>query len=189
VRAYALNAASRELLLRLRAWPDDSTPRRCWAWTCAATKAAEVRFAAGDERVPALAWIVEVEPLLARLAEAVRYQPQVEVLASPQPAALTVVCEGRASATRAEFGVPSRSPPIRSAPSPPGWSVRNRMAAWPPVVRDGNVLALLPLGGAAGELGGAGLVGAGAARGRAAGAAGRVRTPRCRPPARTSWAS
>jgi 2-polyprenyl-6-methoxyphenol hydroxylase-like FAD-dependent oxidoreductase len=64
-----------------------------------------VRFSAADEGVEALAWIVDVEPLLARLYDAVRFQPQVELLPQPCAAALTVVCEGRASATRDEFGV------------------------------------------------------------------------------------
>ncbi|MCW5322477.1 hypothetical protein D8B25_08695 [Verminephrobacter aporrectodeae subsp. tuberculatae] len=53
----------------------------------------------------ALAWIVDVPALQARLAEALRFQPQVEVVAAPVSAALTVVCKGRSSSTRAEFGV------------------------------------------------------------------------------------
>jgi hypothetical protein len=50
--------------------------------------------------VPALAWIVDVPALEQRLAEAVRYQPQVEIVKEPVDAALTAVCEGRSSSTR-----------------------------------------------------------------------------------------
>jgi ubiquinone biosynthesis UbiH/UbiF/VisC/COQ6 family hydroxylase len=102
--------------------------------------------------VPALAWIVDVEPLLARLAEAVRFQPQVDVLSAPAPAALTVVCEGRASSTRAEFGVPfevtaytQRAIAARLACEKPHGCVAHQWFA------DGNVLALLPLGGPQGN--------------------------------------
>jgi ubiquinone biosynthesis UbiH/UbiF/VisC/COQ6 family hydroxylase len=49
-------------------------------------------------------WL-DVPALQARLSEALHYQPRIEPLAQPEAAALTVVCEGRASATRAEFGV------------------------------------------------------------------------------------
>jgi ubiquinone biosynthesis UbiH/UbiF/VisC/COQ6 family hydroxylase len=40
-----------------------------------------------------------------RLREAVRYQPGIEVLTAPADAALTVICEGKASVTRTERGV------------------------------------------------------------------------------------
>ena len=64
-----------------------------------------VHFDANAQGVDALAWIVDVPALEQRLAEAVRYQPQVEVVAEPVAAPLTAICEGRASSTRAEFGV------------------------------------------------------------------------------------
>jgi 2-polyprenyl-6-methoxyphenol hydroxylase-like FAD-dependent oxidoreductase len=148
VRAYALNAASRELLLRLRGWPDEmhATPVR--AIDVRGDEGGRVHFSAEDEGVDALAWIVDVEPLLARLHEAVRFQPQVELLAQPRPAALTVVCEGRASATRAEFGVnfdvasyPQRAIAARLECEKPHGGVARQ---W---FDDGNVLALLPVGG------------------------------------------
>jgi 2-polyprenyl-6-methoxyphenol hydroxylase-like FAD-dependent oxidoreductase len=152
VRAYALNAASRELLLRLRAWPDEQHATPVAAMDVRGDEDGRVRFSAQEERVPALAWIVEVEPLLARLAEAVRFQPQIEVVAAPQPAALTVVCEGRASTTRAEFGVPfevaayaQRAIAARLDCEKPHGGVAHQ---W---FEDGNVLALLPLGGAQGN--------------------------------------
>ncbi|MCG2595600.1 FAD-dependent monooxygenase [Ramlibacter sp. XY19] len=152
VRAYALNAASRELLLRLRAWPDEQHATPVRAMDVRGDEGGRVQFDAAAESAPALAWIVEVEPLLARLAEAVRYQPQVEVLSEARPAALTVVCEGRASATRAEFGVdfqvtsyPQRAIAARLDCEKPHGQVARQ---W---FTDGDVTALLPLGGAQGN--------------------------------------
>ena len=152
VRAYALNAASRELLLRLRAWPDDSHATPVLGMDVRGDDGGRVRFSAGEEKVPALAWIVEVEPLLARLAEAVRYQPHIELLTEPRAADLTVVCEGRASATRAEFGVqfqvnsyPQRGIAARLECEKPHGAIARQ---W---FDDGNILALLPIGGSTGN--------------------------------------
>jgi len=152
VRAYALNARSHDLLLRLRAWPDEQHATPVRAMDVRGDDGGRVRFAAGDEGVEALAWIVDVEPLLARLQEAVRFQAQVEVLPEPRPAALTVVCEGRASATRDEFGVnfdvtsyPQRAIAARLECEKPHGGVAHQ---W---FESGNVLALLPLGGAQGN--------------------------------------
>jgi 2-polyprenyl-6-methoxyphenol hydroxylase-like FAD-dependent oxidoreductase len=104
VRAYALNAASRALLQSLRSWPDAEHATAVKQMQVLGDKGGSVQFDANAHHADALAWIVDVPALEARLAEAVRFQPQVEVLAAPVPAALTVVCEGRASTTRAEFG-------------------------------------------------------------------------------------
>jgi 2-polyprenyl-6-methoxyphenol hydroxylase-like FAD-dependent oxidoreductase len=152
VRAYALSAASRELLLSLRAWPDEQHATPVAAMDVRGDEGGRVRFDAADENVPALAWIVEVEPLLARLAEAVRFQAQIEVLTAPQAAALTVVCEGRASSTRDEFGVnfelasyPQRAVAARLDCENPHGGVAHQ---W---FDDGNVLGLLPMGGSQGN--------------------------------------
>jgi 2-polyprenyl-6-methoxyphenol hydroxylase-like FAD-dependent oxidoreductase len=152
VRAYALNAASRELLLRLRAWPDEQHATPVLGMDVRGDDGGRVRFSAADEKVPALAWIVEVGPLLARLAEAVRYQPQIELLAEPRAADLTAVCEGRASATRAEFGVqfqvtsyPQRGIAARLECEKPHGGIARQ---W---FDEGHVLALLPLGGSLGN--------------------------------------
>lgn len=148
VRAYALNAASRELLVGLRAWPDEAHATPVAAMDVRGDDGGRVRFQARDEDVPALAWIVDVQPLLAQLAEAVRFQPQIEVQPAPVPAALTVVCEGRASSTRAEFGVPFR------VTSYPQRAIAARLLCEKPHggvahqwFQDGNVLGLLPMGG------------------------------------------
>jgi len=105
VRAYALNMASRRLLESLRSWPDTEHATAVKHMQVLGDQDAVVRFDAETQSVEALAWIVDVPALESRLAEAVRYQPQVEVVDAPVAAALTVVCEGRASSTRAEFGV------------------------------------------------------------------------------------
>jgi 2-polyprenyl-6-methoxyphenol hydroxylase-like FAD-dependent oxidoreductase len=152
VRAYALNSASRDLLLRLRAWPDEQHATPVSGMDVRGDEGGRVRFSAHEESVPALAWIVDVEALLARLGEAVRFQPQIEVVTAPQAAALTVVCEGRASATRAEFGVhfevtsyPQRAIAARLTCEKPHGGVAHQ---W---FDDGNVLGLLPLGGTLGN--------------------------------------
>nr|WP_246254092.1 FAD-dependent monooxygenase [Comamonas jiangduensis] len=110
-----------------------------------------VHFDAGAQGVEALAWIVDVPALEQRLAEAVRYQPQVEVVDSPVQAPLTAICEGRASATRAEFGVDFDVTPYGQHAIATGCL---RIAARPsraPVVLSQGILALLPLEGADGH--------------------------------------
>ncbi len=152
VRAYALNPASRELLQTLRAWPDaqHATPVR--RMQVHGDRGGEVNFVATAPRAPALAWIADVPALEARLDEALRYQPLVERLGQPQPAALTVVSEGRASATRAEFGVAFDVTPYAQqaiaarvrCEKVHEYTARQWFAA-------GDVLAFLPLGGDTGE--------------------------------------
>jgi len=46
-----------------------------------------------------------VPALEQRLAQAVHFQGGIECLDTAPPAALTVICEGRRSATRDEFGL------------------------------------------------------------------------------------
>lgn len=148
VRAYALNAASRELLERVRGWPDDQHATPVARMEVHGDEGGELVFRAQDRGVPALAWIVDVGALLARLEDALRYAPQVEWVDAAQPAALTVVSEGRASATRAEFGVQFSVTPY------PHSAIAARLDCERPhenVARqwfaNGEVLALLPLGG------------------------------------------
>jgi 2-polyprenyl-6-methoxyphenol hydroxylase-like FAD-dependent oxidoreductase len=105
VRAYALNASSRAVLQSLRCWPDDEDATPVVGMQVFGDLDGQVQFDAASQEVPALAWIVDVPALEQRLAEAVRYQPQVEIVKEPVEAALTAVCEGRSSSTRTEFGV------------------------------------------------------------------------------------
>ncbi|MEO5672077.1 MAG: FAD-dependent monooxygenase [Ramlibacter sp.] len=148
VRAFALNTASKELLELVRAWPDAAHATPVAAMEVHGDDGGEVRFEALAQGVPALAWIVDVQALQERLADALRYQPLVEWLDAPQPAALTVVCEGKASSTRVEFGVqydvtpyPQRAIATRlHCEKPHGRVARQWFCA-------GEILAFLPLGG------------------------------------------
>lgn len=156
VRAYALNKASRELLQGLRAWPDSAanTPAvtpvqqmRVWG-----DDGGQLDFTAADAGHESLAWIVDVPALEQQLAEAVRYAPQIERLDAPAKAALTVVCEGKKSSSRADFGVHWTSKPYGQK------AIAARLASDLPhqgVARQwfsgGDVLALLPLGGDGGN--------------------------------------
>ncbi|HEY4663355.1 MAG TPA: FAD-dependent monooxygenase [Comamonas sp.] len=105
IRAYALNTNSKQLLESLRTWPDEQHATPVKHMEVHGDVDGSVHFDAGAQGVDALAWIVDVPALEQRLAEAVRYQPQVEVVQSPVQAPLTAICEGRASATRSELGV------------------------------------------------------------------------------------
>lgn len=151
VRAYALNSASRDLLERVRAWPDEQHATPVLAMEVHGDEDGLVRFDAPAAGVTALAWIVDVQALLQRLADALRYQPLVDWLEAPVAAPLTVVCEGKQSTTRAEFGVqfdvtqyPQRAIAARlHCEKPHGRIARQWFAG-------GEILAFLPLGGAAG---------------------------------------
>jgi 2-polyprenyl-6-methoxyphenol hydroxylase-like FAD-dependent oxidoreductase len=153
VRAYALNRASRELLETVRGWPADETAatpvQHMQIW---GDRGSELNFDAGALGTDALTWIVDVPALEDRLREAVRYQPQIELLTAPAPARLTVVCEGRASSTRAEFGVDFEITPYRQhalatriqCEKPHGQVARQWFSR-------GEILAFLPMGGAQGN--------------------------------------
>lgn len=112
VRAYALNAGSVALLRALKVW--DGLPAH------AATPVYDmhvkgdageraIEFSAFDQRVGELAWIVDAPVLERELGAALRFAPHVTLLApdgrEPVRAALTALCEGKASATRAALGV------------------------------------------------------------------------------------
>ena len=124
VRAYALNAASVALLKRLKVW--DTLPAH------AATQVLDMHvqgdaagaaldFSAWQQRVSALAWITDAAALERQLGAAVRFAPHITLvdaadlakvsgdvtteLTTDTAAALTALCEGKASATRAALGV------------------------------------------------------------------------------------
>jgi ubiquinone biosynthesis UbiH/UbiF/VisC/COQ6 family hydroxylase len=105
VRAYALNAKSRALLESVRCWPDAQHATEVLNMQVKGDDGGEVHFSASELRVPGLTWIVDVPVLEAQLADAVRFQPLIEILETPKPAKLTVICEGKASSTRTEFGI------------------------------------------------------------------------------------
>jgi len=152
VRAYALNAKSRALLESLRCWPDVLHATEVLAMQVKGDDGGEVNFCATELKVPGLTWIVDVPVLEAQLAEAVRFQPQIELLDSPQPAALTVICEGKASSTRAEFGIDFDVTPYAqkaiaarlTCERPHGQTARQWFS-------QGDILAFLPMGGPQGN--------------------------------------
>ena len=105
VRAYALNQSSRDLLEGLRCWPDDTHATPVLQMEIFGDNQGFVRFDLAAPDTPALNWIVDVPSLEKNLRDAVGFQSRIEVVQTPQPATLTVVCEGRTSLTREEFGV------------------------------------------------------------------------------------
>ncbi len=152
VRAYALNAASKGLIESLRGWPDapQATPVR--QMRISSEGGAQLQFSAEEMAVSALAWIVDVPALEARLAQAVGFQALIEPLESPQVASLTVVCEGRASRSRAEFGVEFVSTPYGQT------AIATRLRCERPHAQvafqwfaKGEILAFLPLDGEQGN--------------------------------------
>ena len=151
VRAYALNQSSKTLFDSLRCWPAPSEATPVLTMQVYGDEGGEVNFSAAEQGAQALTWIVDVPALEARLADAVSFQPQITLLDAPQAATLTVVCEGRASSTRAEFGVGFEAMPYAQH------AVAARLTcsqAHAQVARqwfsEGEILGLLPLDGAQG---------------------------------------
>ena len=111
LRAYALNAASVALLDSLKVWAALPADARTAVYDMrvqgdgTAAAAGSLRFSAWQQQVRELAWIVDAAALEAELATALRYAPHVVHTCEPVSAVLQVVAEGRASATRAQFGV------------------------------------------------------------------------------------
>jgi 2-polyprenyl-6-methoxyphenol hydroxylase-like FAD-dependent oxidoreductase len=109
VRAYALNAASVALLDALKVWSALPTGARTAVYDMRvdgdAGTTSTLRFSAWQQQVRELAWIVDAAALEAELVAALRYAPHVEQAPGSVQAALQVVAEGKASATREQFGV------------------------------------------------------------------------------------
>ena len=153
VRAYALSPTARTLLQGLRCWPNERAATPVLAMEVHGDERGAVRFDATAQGVPALNWIVDVPALEKLLAEAVNYQSGIDVVAEPVAAPLTVVCEGRASRTRAELGVefyttryPQHAIATRlDCERPHGQVARQWFTA------EGDIVAFLPLDGADGR--------------------------------------
>lgn len=152
VRAYALNAPSKALLDSLRCWPDAQHATEVLTMQVKGDAGGEVNFDARALSVPGLTWIVDVPVLEAQLREAVRFQPLIVCLDAPQDAALTVICEGKTSSTRAEFGIEFEVAPY------PQTAIAARVSGEAPhgqVARqwfsEGEILAFLPLDGPQGH--------------------------------------
>jgi len=159
VRAYALNAASRELLQSVRAWPESGTDAANAITAVSAMQVwgddgGELGFSAASVAADALSWIVDVPALERRLSEAVGFQSSIERFneAEAPAAALTVICEGKRSRTREELGLefdvrpyPHKAVAARLNCELPHAGVARQ---W---FRQGEILALLPLGGEQGN--------------------------------------
>jgi 2-polyprenyl-6-methoxyphenol hydroxylase-like FAD-dependent oxidoreductase len=153
IRAYALNQLSRDLLEAVRCWPEETSATPVLCMQVQGDEGGQVGFSASEQGALALNWIVDVPVLEARLHEAVRYQPLIELVEVPQPATLTVICEGRASATRAQYGVQWDTTPYGQS------ALATRVQCMLPhgqVARQwfdhGEILAFLPLAGPLGSL-------------------------------------
>jgi ubiquinone biosynthesis UbiH/UbiF/VisC/COQ6 family hydroxylase len=165
VRAYALNAASKNLLESLRVWPDVAHATPVLGMQVHGDTTGRVNFSAAEHGSEALAWIVDVPALEAQLLQAVKYQPLITV--AEQVASthlqnanqssnttirrdLTVICEGKNSVTRDELGVEFDVTPYHqhaiaarlTGTLPHG----NRALQWFKNAATGNeILAFLPL--------------------------------------------
>ena len=154
VRAYALNARSRELLSELRCWPDEllATPvQSIQVWGDAG---GQVQFQAPS--FLGLTHIVDVPKLESLLADAITFQPTIQRVTSAVEARLTVVCEGRHSATRQALGVDYNTLPYAQT----ALATRVRCATphraqalqwFAQSQGELDILALLPLGGPNGD--------------------------------------
>lgn len=111
VRAYALNTVARDLLESVRCWPDACAATAVHKMQVCGDAGGQLDFDAKHYHAEALTWIVDVPVLEAKLAEAVKFQPLIEIFDAPQDATLTIVCEGRSSATRQELGVEYQTRP------------------------------------------------------------------------------
>lgn len=159
IRAYALNQAARQLLESLRVWPEDADASGSPAvtpvnrmWVSDATSHAALTFDAAESGASALNWIVDVPALEERLAQAVRYQGGIEVLHERPAAALTVVCEGRRSASREAFGFHyERRPYPHTALAARLRCERAHGGVARQWFRGDEILALLPMGGEQGH--------------------------------------
>ena len=160
VRAYALNSASRQLLEGLRVWPDESfaTPMTdMFVW---GDDGGAIDFKAQNRTPgaaqPALAWIVDVPELERQLTQACSYQSLIETVDdkvnNPCSATLSVICEGQTSSSRAAMGVQWTKKPYsqRAIAARLESDVAHGGAArqW---FAGGEVLALLPMAGSAGN--------------------------------------
>ncbi len=154
VRAFALNAHSREMLSDLRCWPDGlhATPvQSMQVWGDAG---GQVQFQSPSFN--GLTHIVDVPSLEQLLADAISFQPAIQRVETPVSAKLTVVCEGRHSITRQDLGVAYDTLPyaqhalatrVRCAKPH-----RQQALQWfSQSAQALDILALLPLGGSAGD--------------------------------------
>lgn len=154
VRAYALNAASKTLIESLRCWPEAPAVTAIERMEIWGDAGGHVCFDAERAHAHALGWIVDVPALEQRLAEAVRFQPAITVVQEPVAARLTVICEGKFSATRSQWGVrfepqpyPQHALACRVKAEEPHGQTARQWFAQDEDSGAARILGLLPLGG------------------------------------------
>ena len=162
VRAYSLNGAAMALLQDLRCWPEAPAVTPVHQMQVWGDDGGQLNFGAREQGVGELNWMVDVPVLQALLTQAVQFQPQIQVVQAPVAAPLTVVCEGRASHTRAELGVgfdithyDQHALAARLLCERPHHGIARQWFGWshaPGLSQpQAEVLALLPLGGEGGH--------------------------------------
>jgi ubiquinone biosynthesis UbiH/UbiF/VisC/COQ6 family hydroxylase len=107
VRAYALNAASVALLQTLKVWdalPSDARTPVYDMRIEGDVPGAVLEFSAWTQAVGELAFIVDAAALENTLRDAARFAAHLVQVHAPVPCALTVLAEGRDSATRQALG-------------------------------------------------------------------------------------
>jgi 2-polyprenyl-6-methoxyphenol hydroxylase-like FAD-dependent oxidoreductase len=162
VRAYSLNGAAKALLQDLRCWPEAPAVTPVHQMQVWGDDGGQLNFGAREQGVGELNWMVDVPVLQALLGQAVQFQPQIQVVQAPVAAPLTVVCEGRASQTRAELGVgfdithyAQHALAARLMCERAHEGIARQWFGWSPAPGlaqpQAEVLALLPLGGEGGR--------------------------------------
>jgi len=162
VRAYALNSASRQVLQSLRCWPEGLAMTPVLQMQVLGDHGGELHFRASEQGVEALNWMVDVPALEERLASAVHFQPLIETFGHDAidkvKAPLTVICEGRASRTRAELGVvfdvkayDQHALATRVRCAVPHQQTARQWFQSGASQAQADILALLPIGGANGQ--------------------------------------
>jgi ubiquinone biosynthesis UbiH/UbiF/VisC/COQ6 family hydroxylase len=150
------------LLQDLRCWPEAPAVTPVHQMQVWGDEGGKLSFGAREQGVGELNWMVDVPVLQALLAQAVQFQPQIQVVQAPMAAPLTVVCEGRASQTRAELGVgfdithyAQHALATRLVCEQPHEGIARQWFGWSPAPGlaqpQAEVLALLPLGGEGGR--------------------------------------
>ena len=149
VRAYALNITSKQLLESLRVWPAELFATPVASMQVLGDEGGFLEFNAQAAGQDALAWIVDVPQLQAQLLQACSYQSLIETVNAPVVAPLTIVCEGHKSSLRDHLSRQWTSRPYAQK------AIAARLTSGVPhagIARqwfaNGEVLALLPMGGA-----------------------------------------
>ena len=167
LRAFALNAASVNLLRSLKVWDalpaaavtavhdmhiegDAGLGSESSSSSSSGSGSGKLDFSAWSQRLSELAWIVDAGALEEVLHNAVKFAPHISQVRSEVPATLSALCEGRSSHSRDALGVTFQKNDYghRGIAARLNCSLGHRHTArqW---FRSPDVLALLPFGGVA----------------------------------------